>query len=210
MEHVSINAHSSIRIGGEKTVYFDPYLMKEEPHDADVIFVTHEHFDHFSPADIEKVMKEDTVLVVPASMELVLADSDLPVAEAVFMDPGDEMEVCGIPVQAVAAYNPDKKFHQKDRNWVGYAVTLNGLKYYVCGDMDATPEGLSVKCDVVFIPVGGTYTFNAKEAAAFVNELKPGCAVPTHYGSGVVGDRGDGKRFCALVDPGIKTEIVIK
>jgi len=210
MEHVSINAHASIRIGGDHTVYFDPYLIKEEPHDADVIFVTHEHFDHFSPEDIEKVMKEDTIFVVPASMEQVLSDSDLPVAEAVLMDPGDELEVLGIPVQAVAAYNPAKRFHGKERGWVGYVIRMNGLRYYVCGDMDATPEGAKVQCDVIFIPVGGTYTFTAAEAAAFVNALKPGCAVPTHYGSGVVGNKEDGKTFCSLVEPGIKTETIIE
>ena len=207
MEHVSINAHSSIRIGGEHTVYFDPYLIKEEPHDADVIFVTHEHFDHFSPEDVAKVAKADTVYVAPKTTKKALKKANITDKNCTFMKPDREEEVCGITVRSVPAYNPAKQFHPKENEWLGYVVEIGGTRVYVCGDMDDPPEGRAMDCDIVLVPCGGTYTMDPKEAAAFVNALKPKTAIPTHYGS-IVGKAGDGEKFAKKVDKDI--EVVFK
>ena len=114
------------------------------------------------------------------------------------------MQLNGFPIEAVHAYNIGKEFHPKENNWLGYVITIEGTRIYVCGDMDATPEAKAVKCDIVLVPIGGKYTMDPKEAAAFVNGLKPQIAIPTHYGS-IVGDKADGEAFAKLVDPSIKT-----
>ena len=197
---ITINAPSSLRIdaGPGAVCYVDPYLPKEAPHDADLILVTHSHHDHFSPDDIKRVAKANTRFVAPRGMELELS-------EALFVSPGETC--CPLPsisVEAVPAYNVGKKFHPRANGWVGYIITTHdGTTVYVAGDTDDLPENRALACDIALVPVGGTYTMTAEEAAVFVNALQPKVAIPEHYGSGV-GSKGDGKRFAKLVDPGIK------
>ena len=198
---VSINAHSSIRIEAEKVMYFDPFHLTEEPHDADIVFITHDHYDHFSPEDIEKVRNDDTVFVLPGSCRVSAAKNGL--VNCVYLDPGDKTEVCDVPVEAVAAYNSLKPFHPKKNEWLGYVVTVDWKRIYVAGDTDENPDNLSVKCDIAMVPAGGTYTFDAQQAAAFVNKLRPAVAIPTHYGD-IVGTLADGDAFAAAVDEGIE------
>lgn len=207
INEITINEHSSIRIGGDKVLYFDPFHVKEAVHDADVIFFTHDHFDHFSPEDVAKVAKADTVFVAPKTTKKALKKANITDKNGTFMKPDREEEVCGIKVRSVPAYNPAKQFHPKENEWLGYVVEIDGTKVYVCGDMDDTPEGRTVECDIVLVPCGGTYTMDAKEAAAFVNALKPKVAIPTHYGS-IVGKAKDGEKFAKKVDKGI--EVVFK
>ena len=201
---ISINAHSSIRIdaGPGAVVYVDPYLLVESPRDADLILITHSHHDHFSPRDIDCVIKESTRFVAPASMETVLP-------QATLVSPGDSCEpLSGLHVEAVPAYNHVMPFHPKANGWVGYVVTtLSGTRVYVAGDTDDLPENRSISCDIALVPVGGTYTMNARKAAEFVNALRPPMAIPEHYGS-AVGKPGDGPAFKKLVDPDI--EVVLK
>lgn len=204
-ERITVNAQSSIRIAAEKTLYFDPFRLENEPHDADVIFVTHAHFDHFSPEDVEKIAKTDTLYVFPASMKADAKKAGIPPKSAIFLNPGDKTEVCGFPVEAVPSYNTDKPMHPKKNGWLGYVVTVDGERIYVSGDMDATPEAAALDCNTALIPIGGTYTMNPKEAAALINEMKPKTVIPTHYGS-VVGSPKDGKTFAALVDPAVRVE----
>ncbi|MBR3999899.1 MAG: MBL fold metallo-hydrolase [Clostridia bacterium] len=199
-DRISINAHSSIRIEGEKTVYFDPFKITEEAHDADIIFVTHAHFDHYSPEDIAKIQKSSTVLVVPESMK----DQ----ADAVYMNPGDVCEIDGIRVEAVPSYNTNKPMHPKSNGWLGYIVELGGRRIYVAGDMDAIPEAENFVCDIAMIPIGGTYTMNAAEAAELINKMKPKTVIPTHYGA-IVGEAGDGRKFAEMIDTGIETVLKI-
>lgn len=202
-----INKHSSIRIADEKIIYFDPFELDNEPHDADIIFFTHSHYDHLSPKDAEKCAKADTVFVAPASCEKELVKNGF--INAVYFTSGEEKEVCGISVKAVPAYNRLKPFHPKMNGWLGYVVNVGGEKIYVTGDTDAPDENTVTECDTAFVPVGGMFTMNAKDAAEFVNKLKPKKAIPTHYGS-VVGKPGDGKVFAGLVDNDIVTELLIK
>ena len=207
IEQITVNEQSSIRIGGGKIVYFDPFHVKDAPRDADVIFFTHSHYDHFSPEDVAKLAKEGTVYVAPKTCKKDLKKAKIPEKDCVFMKPDREETVCGFSVRSVWSYNPAKRFHPKDNEWLGYVVEIDGTKVYVCGDMDDTPEGRAVDCDLVLVPVGGTFTMNFKEAAEFVNALKPKAAIPTHYGS-IVGKAKDGEKFAKKVDKGI--EVVLK
>ena len=211
LDQVTINLHSSIRIEDGKVLYFDPFRIGKSTSDADIIFVTHDHYDHFSPEDIAKIMKEDTVFVAPSSTaDLIRQTFNIPDQRIVVVAPGDSTEVLGIPVEAVASYNPDKKFHPKAQGWVGFVVTLGGLRYYVCGDMDIIPEGKEVKCDVLLVPCGGKYTMDAKEAAEFTGYLNPKYVIPTHYGD-PVGEKTCGGAFAEEVKKTAPdTKVVIK
>lgn len=211
LDSVTINLHSSIKISSGKALYFDPFRISEPTGDADIIFVTHDHYDHFSPEDIAKVMKEDTIFVAPASTAALIRDAfPVPSERIVTVAPGDTLEVLGIPVEVIASYNPGKQFHPKAKGWVGFVVTVDGLRYYICGDMDITPEGKSVKCDVLLVPCGGTYTTDYKEAAEFTGYLCPKYVIPTHYGD-PVGEKTCGSAFAEeLKKTSPETEVVIK
>jgi len=197
---VEVLYHSSIRITGEKTVYIDPYGVAKDYRDADLILITHDHFDHFSPEDIARVRKEDTVIVTPSST--AKQARKLSFATAVTAAPGDALTAAGLSIQVVAAYNTNKPNHPKANGWVGYIVTMNGARYYIAGDTDDTPEARAVDCDLALVPIGGTYTTDAAEAAALVNAIRPAAAVPTHYAA-LVGTKADARRFAAGLDSGI-------
>lgn len=203
LDNISV-FHSSIRIEGEKIIYFDPYKIDTDYHDADIIFITHSHFDHYSPEDIDKVIKEGTIIVVPQSMA-----TDVEYDNVFTVDPENEYEIGDISFQTISAYNVNKKFHPKENCWVGYVVNFEEKSYYVAGDTDITEEAKNVKCDIALIPCGGTYTMDYKEAAKLANIISPKIAVPTHYGS-VAGSPEDGKRFVELLNDGIQGIVVIK
>ncbi|MCH5349767.1 MAG: MBL fold metallo-hydrolase [Oscillospiraceae bacterium] len=207
INNITVNAQSSIRIAAEKVIYFDPFKITGAAKDADIIFITHEHFDHFSPEDIAKVVSDNTVFAVPASMEKAALASGISKDKLVTLTPDTKTEVCGIPVETIPAYNPGKKFHPRDNNWLGYIITVGGQRVYVAGDTDVTSEAKSVSCDIAMIPIGGTFTMDFREAAEFIKELKPGTVIPTHYGS-VVGNADDGESFKKLV--GSSAEVVLK
>lgn len=199
---ITINSHSSIRAEGRRVLWFDPFQLKNAPHDADIICITHDHYDHFSPEDIEKAAKQDTVFVVPRSLAEKVPNGKVLCA-------GDSLAIQGVTITAVAAYNEGKPFHPRDNGWLGYCVTMNAETLYVCGDTDATPEAKAVKCDVLALPVGGTYTMDARQAAELAKAIQPKLALPTHYGS-IVGSKKDAKRFCELVEDTIKVELLVE
>lgn len=200
LNQITVNAQSSIRIGGKTVLYFDPFRIENARNDADIIFITHPHFDHFSPADIEKVCRQETVFVAPETMAAELKEAGI--TNAVLMKAGETKTVCGIAVRAVPAYNPNKKFHPKQNGWIGYIVTVGGKRIYVSGDTDATDEAAAVCCDIALIPIGGTYTMNPEEAAELINRMQPETVIPTHYGT-IVGSRSDGDAFAKRVKPEI-------
>ena len=201
---ITINTHSSIRIdgGAGAVIYVDPFEITEASHDADLILITHSHFDHFSPESIAKIEKDGTRFVAPASMK-----SEIP--HALLVAPDDvRMPLEGIRVEAVPAATPGRPFHPRENGWVGYVVELAcGTRVYIAGDTDDLPENREISCDIALVPVGGKYTMDAREAATFVNALKPKVAIPEHYGT-VAGTSEDGKTFASLIDPGI--EVVFK
>ena len=202
---ITVNTQSSIRIEAEKIIYFDPFKISAAANDADVIFITHEHSDHFSPEDIRKVQKSDTIFVIPQSMEETLKKAGY--SDLIPLSPGETASVLNIPVEAVPAYNNIKPFHMKKNGWLGYIITIEGQRIYVAGDTDVTPEAKAVLCDIAIIPIGGTFTMNHSKAAAYINELHPKTVIPTHYGS-IVGSADDGESFRKLVRSDI--EVVIK
>ena len=204
ISQISVNEQSSIRIAGSSVIYFDPFRIRNSAHDADYVFITHAHFDHFSPEDIRKVCKPDTTYVAPETMADELNKAGI--TDAVLLKPAVSVQVGEIAVETVPAYNQLKPFHPKKNGWLGYVITVGGQRIYVAGDTDATKEAKSVSCDIALIPAGGTYTTDAREAAALVNTIHPGTAIPTHYGS-VVGKPEDGDVFAKHVDAGIQVAL---
>lgn len=205
MNNIYVNTRSSIRIMGSKTIYFDPLEIQGNPKDADIIFVTHVHYDHFSPEDIRKVMKDDAKMIVPISMLETIGEKGLPTDKLYGVQPGQIGECEGVKYQAVPAYNIGKTFHPKENNWVGYLVELDGITYYAMGDTDVTPEAEAVDVDVIFVPVGGKYTMDAEEAAEFINQKPRGLVVPIHYA-----DPEACNRFLSLLKPEVKTKYLFE
>ena len=209
IEEITINTHSSIRIRGDRVIYFDPFQITEEVHDADVIFITHDHYDHFDPASIEKILKDDTMMVIPKTCFESWSDSGLIVTQVIQMDPEEKIDMGGILIETVPAYNHLKPFHPKKKKWLGYLVTLEDRRIYEAGDTDVTEESRQVRCDIALVPVGGKYTMNAAKAAELINEIEPEIAVPTHYGN-IVGKESDGRDFKAAVKEGIRVPLLIR
>ena len=207
LENIQVLYHSSIKINIEKVIYIDPFKIEDNCHDADVIFITHSHYDHYSEEDINKIIKENTKIIVTSDLKEKV-ESITNSKNIIIVQPNEKHCVEGIIIETIPAYNTNKQFHPKQNNWVGYVIELNGLKYYIAGDTDITDENKQVKCDVAFVPVGGTYTMTAKEAADLVNIIKPKIAVPIHYGS-VVGTKQDATDFVNLLDKGIEGKILL-
>ncbi len=207
IENIEVFINNSIRIRNRKgTIYIDPYEMKEEPHDADFIFITHDHYDHYSPEDILKVVGESTVLVIPEKMEGKIGGVSGEMRKVLTVKPGMFYETDGLEFDTVPAYNTIKPFHMKSAGWVGYILRIDRKRVYIAGDTDATKEAKAVRCDIALVPIGGTYTMNAKQAAELINEVQPEIAIPVHYGS-VVGGKADEETFVANVKEPVKVEI---
>ena len=200
---IKINGHSSIKIISDKIIYFDPFKIEKESHDADIIFITHDHYDHFSIEDIKKIEKEDTVYVIPECMYNLLGGENVVVLSA-----NEKAIVEGYDVYTVPSYNVNKKFHPKEKGYLGYLVRIEDKVVYVAGDTDINEDNLKIKCDIALVPVGGKYTMDYREAAELINTIKPEIAIPTHYGD-IVGQKDDGEKFMKLVDKEIKVEIKI-
>jgi L-ascorbate metabolism protein UlaG (beta-lactamase superfamily) len=204
LDFITINEHSSIHIDEGKIIYSDPYNIVNAAHDADIILITHSHFDHYSPEDIRKVMKSDTVIVCPSSM-IEPQELGLTVKQ---VTAGEKFEVLGVKFEAVPAYNIGKPFHPQSNGWLGYIIdSPDHGRIYIAGDTDITPDNKQVKCDTALIPAGGTFTTDAVQAAELANTIRPKYAIPIHYGT-VTGSTDDGEKFRKAVDSGI--EVVIK
>ncbi len=209
LENIEVLCHASIKFNREKIIYFDPFKIEKEYHDADIIFITHSHYDHFSEEDIQKVKKLDTKIVV--TKDLYDRTKKLGFKEENILEviPNKNYYMDNIAIKTIPAYNTNKQFHPKENNWVGYLIKLNDITYYIAGDTDITEENQKVRCDVAFVPVGGTYTMTAQEAAELVNIINPKVAVPVHYGS-IVGTKQDATNFIRLLHPKIEGIILNK
>jgi L-ascorbate metabolism protein UlaG (beta-lactamase superfamily) len=210
ISNIEVFTQSSIRIRcGTGTVYADPFRMKISPHDADIVLITHDHYDHFSPEDLAKVINPATILVVPEKVADKAAAFSAQVKAIETVLPGQQYQIAGLSLETVPSYNRIKPFHPKKNGWVGYLLDLDGQRVFIAGDTDKTTENSTVQCDIALVPVGGKFTMDAKEAAELINTIRPAVAIPTHYGT-IVGKKSDGERFASLVDPAIETKIILQ
>jgi len=195
--------HDTFKITGEKVIYTDPFKIKDsgEEGKADIILITHEHHDHCSPEDIRKIQGPDTVIVSTPSCADKLS-GNVKIAKR-----GDVMDIGGIRIEAVPAYNIDKKFHPKDKDGVGYIFTIRGQRIYLAGDTDYIPEMKTFKnVGIALLPVSGTYVMTAEEAVKAALDIKPDIAIPMHYGK-IIGTRMNAEKFAEELRK--KIEVVI-
>lgn len=209
-ENIEVFTQSSIRIttGGQR-ICIDPFQMREAPGNADYILITHDHYDHFSPEDIKKVSNGKSILIVPEKMVPQAEEVSSIVGEIHAVLPGKHYDIAGLEFDTVASYNNFKPFHPKSSGWVGYILKIDGQRIYIAGDTDMNADNRNVKCDIALVPIGGTYTMDARKAAEFINTIKPIVAIPTHYGT-IVGKKEDADVFAAGVKAPIRTEIKMK
>ena len=190
--NIEVNTQSSIRLGLDKIIYFDPFKIENEKHDADIIFITHDHYDHMDRKSIEKVKNNKTIVVAPKSMKDTI--SKIEFNDYIYLDPFDEINIDNIIIRTIPAYNNEKPFHPRINNWLGYLISINNITYYIAGDTDATKEAGNVKCDIAFIPIGGHFTMDVNEATKLIKKINPKVVIPIHYGS-IIGDASLGEEL---------------
>lgn len=202
LDNISINCQSSIKISDGLTIYFDPYDIKEKINNADYIFITHPHWDHLDIDSINNIANEKTIIIGPSSV-IEKLDKSFNLLE---VEPNKTYNLDNITFKTVPSYNIGRDYHPKDVRYVGYLLTLNDITYYVPGDTDVIEELKELNADVIFLPVGGTYTMNREEAVELANTIKPKYAIPIHYGL-AVGSREDAKYFVDNLNKEIKSKI---
>jgi len=195
--------HSSFLIKNHKVIYIDPFNIKENSEKADIILITHSHYDHCSVADIKNIIKEGTKIVLTADSQSKITRFETPI-DIQIVEPNKELVFGDIKISAIPAYNIDKSFHPKEEGWVGYLIKMNDIIIYHAGDTDFIPEMQKLtgykqpdKKFIILLPVGGRFTMTAEEAAEAAKLIKPTLAIPIHYG-GLVGTMADAEEFVKL------------
>ena len=203
---ISINEQSSIRIDYDKIYYFDPYHIENTSNDADYIFITHGHYDHFDKDSISKIINDNTILIVPENMKELVSNYN---NEIIYVIPGKDYDMFGLAFRTSYSYNLDKSFHPKEKGNVGYIIPIGDKTYYIAGDTDVIPEMKDIQADIWFVPIGGTYTMDVNEAADLIKSVCPSKCIPIHYGT-IVGDISLGDEFKKLVGDSTEVELYIK
>lgn len=198
IENIHWLGHDTFKIAGKKVIYTDPFKIKKKD-TADIILITHEHYDHCSPEDVKKIQGPNTLIVTTPDCAKKLAGNIKTVK------PGDKITVEGIEIEAVPSYNINKQFHPKANKWVGYIFTVEGQRLYIAGDTDYIPEMKDFKVDIALLPVSGTYVMTAEEAVKAALDIKPKIAIPMHYNL-IVGTEDDARRFAE----GLKGRIEVR
>jgi L-ascorbate metabolism protein UlaG (beta-lactamase superfamily) len=190
LDKISWLGHSSIKIKTDKVIYIDPWKITDEEK-ADLVLISHSHGDHLSPPDVRKIQKNDTVIITTGDCASQLS-GDIRIVKS-----SDVINTHGVTVEAVPSYNLSKAFHPKASSWIGFVITVEGKRIYYAGDTDFVPEMRDIKADIMIMPVGGTYTMTAEEAAQAVNFVKPKVAIPIHWGD-IVGSAANAAKFKKL------------
>jgi L-ascorbate metabolism protein UlaG (beta-lactamase superfamily) len=208
--------HSGFLINNSKVIYIDPYNIKDNLEKADIILITHSHYDHCSFADLEKIVKEGTKIVMTADCQSKIVRFKFPIKMEI-IEPFQEIDLGGIIISAVPSYNLDKHFHPKEEGWVGYIIKMNNVIIYHAGDTDLIPDmqkltgyKQSGKEFIALLPIGGRFTMNVEEAAEAAKLIKPTLAIPIHYGS-TIGSDDDAKEFKEICEENnVRCEILKK
>jgi L-ascorbate metabolism protein UlaG (beta-lactamase superfamily) len=187
-------AHDGVKIEYNSTIiYIDPFKLADSLDKADLILITHGHYDHCSREDVKKVANASTIIIAPPDCLSTLAGLELKGVQPI--KPGNKLSVLGFIIEAVPAYNINKTFHSKEQEWVGYIINMNGKRIYHAGDTDRIPEMKNLtNIDVAFLPVSGKYVMTADEAALACSDIQPKIAIPMHYGS-IIGTKSDAEQF---------------
>ncbi len=201
-EKITWLGHDGFRIDAEKTIYVDPYQIEGGPV-ADLILITHDHFDHCSPEDVAKIQGPETVIITEKDSAKKLT-GDVRVVK-----PGETLDLGDVKVEAVPSYNTDKDFHPKKNGWLGFIVETEGLKVYHAGDADFIPEMKDFEVDIALLPVSGTYVMTADQAVKAALAINPKLAIPMHYGA-IVGDEQDALNFKKELEGKVEVSILEK
>jgi L-ascorbate metabolism protein UlaG (beta-lactamase superfamily) len=186
---------------GDKNIYFDPFKLAPGLPPADIICISHAHYDHCSPADVRMIQQPSTLIVAEAKAAAQLK------GKIMILAPGERREVEGITIETVPAYNINKLFHPQSNRWLGFILTVDGVRVYHAGDTDYIPEMNNIRADIALLPVSGTYVMTAEEAALAAIAVGARIAVPMHYGA-VVGTTNDADRFAATLAGRVRVEIL--
>ena len=191
IEKVQWLGHATFKITDQKIIYIDPWKVKKED-SADIILISHAHYDHLAAEDVEKVKGDKGVIVTNAECASKLS------GEVKILAPGGKVSIDDVLIETIPAYNINKDFHPRSDDGLGFIINISGKRIYYAGDTDVTPEMKALtNIDIAFLPVGGTYTMTAAEAAEAANAFKPKIAVPYHWGD-IVGSRSDAEKFQGL------------
>ncbi len=194
--------HDAFRIDADKIIYIDPFEITSGPQ-ADLILITHEHFDHCSAEDIAKIRGDKSIIVTEKN------SADKLSGDVRIMKPGDVLTVEGIKIETVASYNTDKEFHPQENGWLGFIIEIEGIRIYHAGDADFIPEMKNLNVDIALLPVSGTYVMTAAQAADAALAINPKLAIPMHYG-GIVGSEQDALDFKQALEGKVDVLILSK
>jgi L-ascorbate metabolism protein UlaG (beta-lactamase superfamily) len=195
--------HDTFRIQGSKVIYTDPFRVAKADQ-ADIVLLSHEHFDHLSLEDLKKVTSTGTTLVASVGCEVELDKAKVTAKETKFLEPGGKLNIGEVEIEAVPAYNlnkfraPGQVFHPRQDKKLGFVFKMDGTRVYFAGDTDFIPEMKSLRCDIALLPVSGTYVMTVEEAVEAAEAIKPQIAVPMHYAA-IVGSDGDAQKFKSQV-----------